>query len=584
VSLTYAALDARADALARRVAARVPAGAVVAVAVPRGLALPVALLGVMKAGCAYLPLDPAETAERVAGILAEADATLLVADDSRAAGILPLLRINDGAEDEAGAPFDRPHEPRGLAYVLATSGSTGRPKAVGVEHAGAAALLRWGAAYLTPEERARVLCTTAATFDVSVFELFGPLAWGGTLLLAADLFELGDLPPDWRPTLVTGVPSAVAEVLRHGPLPPSTRAVDLAGEPLSAALVQRIAEGAPGVRVTDLYGPTEATVYATAARRAPDGPETIGRPLAATRAYLLDEGMEPVPDGMPGELYLGGPGVARGYLGRPALTAARFVPDPFGPVPGTRLFRTGDRARFLADGSLVFLGRVDRQVKLRGRRVEPGEVEHVLAAHPGVEEVRVTVAGGAGGEGRLVAHLVLRPNATLDEVRAHARRRLPPHLVPGALHVHPALPRTPSGKVDVRALGDGDGTARADAPRRAPRTADETRLAALWSELLRADEVGIDDDFFELGGHSLLALRLAARVRDGWGVRLELDDLLEAPTVAALAALLARRAGGAAPLSIPRAVPLAGVEVDRAAGGAVPALSPAGHPGASILP
>jgi syringomycin synthetase protein SyrE len=334
----------------------------------------------------------------------------------------------------------------------------------------------------------------------------------------------------------------VAEAAGEGGLPDLRLAI-VAGERCPADLAARSRGAAPGAELVNEYGPTEATVWSTAWRCAEVAPDTsevpIGRPVANGRAYVLGTALDPVPVGLPGELYVGGAGIARGYLGRAALTAERFLPDPFGPDPGSRMYRTGDLARLLPSGVLEYLGRADDQVKIRGQRVEPGEVEGLLGRHPDVAEAAVVVQEDALGEVRLAAYVVPLPGRMPEEaeLRGFLRERATDAMVPSAVAVLPELPRLSSGKVDRRALRSGTaGTQPARAPYAAPLPGTETRLAAIWAQVLRTERVGRDDDFFEVGGHSLMALELAARIRDAFGVELPLTALFDFPTLAALAA------------------------------------------------
>ncbi|HEX5760111.1 MAG TPA: amino acid adenylation domain-containing protein, partial [Thermoanaerobaculia bacterium] len=544
--LTYGELRERAERLAERLR-RLGVGPEVRVAVAAGRTpeLVVGLLAVLEAGGAYVPLDPAYPVERLAYLLADSGAALLLADGAAgerfAATDLPRLRLDlplEGAEAaEAPAATQRRAAPENLAYLIYTSGSTGRPKAVAIEHRSAVALARWSSAAFSPRELDGVLAATSVGFDLSVFELFVPLCWGGRVILCGSALDLPEVPPAAAVRLVNTVPSAIAELLRAGSLPAGIETVNLAGEPLRRELVRALF--AAGVRrVVNLYGPSEDTTYSTIGeqQREADGEPPIGRPIAGTRARVLDAGMRPVPAGVAGELYLGGAGLARGYLGRPDRTAERFVPSPFAEDgAGARLYRTGDRARWRPDGELVFLGRWDHQVKIRGFRIEPGEIESALATHPEVEQA-VVLALGEEAERRLVAYVAApRP---LD-LRSHLAERLPEHMVPSAFVFLDALPLTPNGKVDRKALaGLAPGAPERAAPQ-PPRTPVEAALAAIWEEVLGLAGVGVHDDFFALGGHSLLAVRVQARVRERLGVDLPLPAVFRAPTVARFARLAA---------------------------------------------
>ena len=547
---TYGGLDRAADRLARALGNRgVVAGDLVGICAERSAALVIALLGVLKAGAGYVPLDPGYPEERLRFMLADAGVALVLAAPSMDA-VLPAgewsrmaldgrwLEPGSGDFGEPGrVPEDRPAgEPGSLAYVIFTSGSTGRPKAVGISHRGAMALLRWAHQEYTPAELGGVLAATSVSFDLSVFELFVPLGLGGTVVLAANALELPTLVHRGRVTLVNTVPSVMAELLRLGGLPDGTRTVNLAGEVLNGPLARKVL--AHGVRLLNLYGPSEDTTYSTGAEVSGDGEPTIGRPVAGSRAEVLDSGLGRVPTGVVGELYLGGPGVARGYLARPGLTARRFVPDALGAEPGARLYRTGDLARWRPDGDLEYLGRIDHQVKVRGFRVDLREIEAALRSHPQVEEAVVALEGAGVDEHRLVAYVVARDAEVPVGLRSWSTRRLPGYMVPSAFVALERIPLTPNGKLDRRALPGAGEAAEDRSERMPPGTDTERTLCALWQELLRRQRIGIEEDFFELGGHSLLAARLVSAVRSELGVEVPLRIVFEKPTILELATWL----------------------------------------------
>jgi amino acid adenylation domain-containing protein len=447
-SLTYGRLEQRVAAVASRLrAAGARPGTIVGVGMPRTVDLPVVLLGVLESGAAYLPLDPAYPADRIGFMLDDSRAGLVVADPALVHAVAgPAEIVIAGPElwqEVAETPTDAPRPaPNDLAYVIYTSGSTGRPKGVGIEHRNAVAFLSWATSFFGPELLRSVLATTSVCFDLSVFELFAPLACGGRVVLLEDATALLDLPADVDATLANSVPSVVRALLEEYELPPSLQAVNLAGEPLPRGLVAALyARGVP--RVYNLYGPSEATTYSTSAlvERDSEAPP-IGRPIANTKAYVLDERLRPAPIGIPGELYLGGAGVARGYLGRPELTAERFLPDPFGP--GGRIYRTGDVVRYLPDGRLSFLGRRDDQLKIRGFRVELGEIEHVLAEHPSITSAAVI----ASGEPPRLAAFVAPGEVDVADALEFVRRRLPHFMVPQRIVAVERIPLSPNGKID----------------------------------------------------------------------------------------------------------------------------------------
>ncbi len=518
------------------------------IAAERSFELIIGLLAILKAGGAYLPLDPSYPRERLAWMIADAHLAALLTQQ-RLLSFLPTnpgpLLLLDGLdepedEDEAAAPPASGVAPDNLAYLIYTSGSTGHPKGVAIRHRSAAAFIGWAQDAFSPAELAGVLAATSLSFDLSIFEIFVPLACGGTVILAGNVLDLPLLAARGEVTLVNTVPSAMAELVRLGQVPRSVRTVNLAGEPLPRLLAEQL--HALGVeRVCNLYGPSEATTYSTWAEipRGEERPPAIGRPIAGTRAYVLDRRLEPVPAGVPGELYLGGIGLARGYLNRPAVTAAAFLPDPWGGGAGERLYRTGDLVRHRPSGDLEFLGRVDHQVKVRGFRIELGEIEAVLALHPGVEEAAVVAREDQPGDRRLAAYVVPRAALEPAALREHLRERLPEFMLPADFVLLPALPRTPNGKLDRKALPAPERPA-GEPGQAAYGTAVEELLAGLWADLLDVERPGPEDNFFARGGHSLLAVRLLARVRDLLGAELPLTAVFEAPTLAGLAARIER--------------------------------------------
>ncbi|THA26460.1 amino acid adenylation domain-containing protein [Streptomyces sp. RKND-216] len=473
-SLTYRELHEQANRLARLLVAR-GAGPerTVGLLLPRSARTVVAMLAVLKSGAAYLPLDPSYPAERLRFMLRDARPCCVVTDTAAGhddalsgAPVLTLDASGTAAElrDASPAPLadaDRraPLLPAHPAYVIYTSGSSGTPKGVVVAHRNAAALVAWGLAEFGPRSLAHTLAATSFSFDVSVAEIFPTLAHGGRVEVVRNLLSLmdGD-PPRWSGGLVCAIPSVLAKLLDGGDLDLSAATLALGGEALPAPLADRVRAALPGTRLMNVYGPTEATVYATAWTDGPD-PDgltpPVGRPLGHVRAYVLDTALQPVEAGRPGELYLAGAGLARGYLHRPGMTAGRFVADPFGPA-GERMYRTGDLVCRREDGRLDFLGRMDGQVKVRGFRIELGEVEAVLGRHADVAEAVCVVRDDAAGEARLVAYAVPAgpSGAAPAALRAWLADRLPAHLVPAYVTVLETLPRTPSGKLDRQALPD----------------------------------------------------------------------------------------------------------------------------------
>ena len=397
------------------------------------------------------------------------------------------------------------------------------------------ALVSWALGQLTSEELSGVVFATSICFDLSVYELFVTLCGGGRVLLVENALAIGTLGTELRPSLINTVPSAMAELLRQGAVPATVMRVNLAGESLTGSLVDAIYDQTGVRHVYDLYGPSEDTTYSTCALRERGGRVTIGRPISNTTAYVLDTCLWPSPVGVPGELYIGGDGLARGYLNRAELTAERFVPDPFSSQPGRRLYKTGDLVRYRSDGNLEYLGRLDHQVKVRGFRIELGEIENALLSYAGVHEVVVLAREDAPGDRRLVAYIGTSESALNSSLlRDHLQNILPSYMIPSAFVVLETLPLTPNGKVDRKALPAPEAnTIEADTYEE-PRTPIEDGLAAIWCEVLKLEQVGVHSNFFELGGHSLLATRVISRVRNTFQVELPLRTLFEAPTVSGM--------------------------------------------------
>ncbi|MEV4342456.1 amino acid adenylation domain-containing protein, partial [Streptomyces sp. NPDC049590] len=543
----YAEVARRANRLARQLVAR-GAGpeTLVALCLPRTADLVPVLWAVLTSGAGYLPVDPGYPAERVRFMLGDARPALVVATRETASALPPdcdPLFLEDCADpavpgtDLTDADRLRPLLPDHPAYVIYTSGSTGRPKGVVVTHRTVAALARWAGERFGADGLAHVVAATSLNFDVSVFELLCPLAAGGTVEVVADLPALADGAGPRRAGLLSGVPSVVSRLIAGGTAPVRADTVVLAGEALPAQTLHELRAALPGCRVANIYGPTEATVYATAwfaGDRLPEQAPPIGTPVALTRAYVLDDALRPQPVGVTGELYLGGGGLARGYLNRPGLTATRFVADPFG-APGERMYRTGDLVRRRADGALEYIGRTDQQVKVRGFRIELGEVEEALRGCAGVAEAAAVAATDGDGHRRLVGYVVPAPGQRTEPeaVRRELGRALPDYMVPSTVVVLDALPLNPNGKLDRGRLPDPGPAVRA-VRHVAPRTPTERTLAAIWAEVLRAERIGVDDNFFELGGDSILSIQVVARARQE-GLPLTSRDVYQHQTVAALA-------------------------------------------------
>jgi amino acid adenylation domain-containing protein len=590
--LTYQELNLRANQLAQYLQKQgIGPEVLVGICVERSLDLIVGLLGILKAGGAYIPLDPTYPQERLAFMLEDSQVSLLlttskIAQNSLyASGKASPNRIDSNEQSPINPEqltvicLDKTWEtinqenpenpisnvnPTNLAYILYTSGSTGFPKGVAIEHRSAVNFINWAQTVFNSEQLAGVLASTSICFDLSVFELFVPLTCGGKVILAENALHLATLKAAPEVTLINTVPSAIAELLRANAIPQNVQTVNLAGEPLSQQLVNQLYQQETIQQVFNLYGPSEATTYSTFTISIPRGGEnekarhspSIGRPIANTQIYILDSHLQPVPIGVPGELHIGGVGLARGYLNRSELTEEKFIPNPFQRSNGIgelfrsyfgakedpssnpeRLYKTGDLARYLPDGTIEFLGRLDNQVKIRGFRIEEGEIEAAIAQHPSVQQTVVTAREDNPGDKRLVAYIVLDPEQALttDELRRFLKQKLPDYMVPSAFVFLNILPLTPNGKIDRRALPAPDSSQpNLEETFVAPRTPTEQQIADIWTQLLKLEQIGIHDNFFALGGHSLLATQVISRLRQGFGIELSLQTLFEAPTVGEL--------------------------------------------------
>ena len=559
-SLTYRELNERANRLARRLESTgVGRETLVGVLVERSLDMLVAVLAVMKARAAYVPLDPAYPTDRLEFMLTDGKIGTLITESASmdrlalAADVRTICLDRDASRvaGESGADGAQGPAPADLAYVIYTSGSTGRPKGVQIPHCALANLLAGFRAIVEPGPGDVLVAVTTLSFDIAGLELFLPLVTGGRVVIAsrevaADPAKLMRLFTDAGATIVQATPATWRMLIEAGWQSAPGLRVLCGGEALPADLAARLL--ATGAQVWNVYGPTETTIWSTAHRvEEARGPVPIGRPIANTRVYVLDRHREPVPTGVPGELYIGGAGVARGYLARPELTAERFLPDRFSADPGSRLYRTGDVVRYRADGAVEFLGRVDHQVKVRGFRIELGEIESVLARHPGVAQAVVVAREDRPGDRYLAAYL--RPAGTaptIAELRAFLKEYLPDYMVPSTFTSLPSLPLTPNGKVDRKRLPEPeDRRAVSQAPFLAPRGRTEDALAAVWREVLRLERVGIDDNFFDLGGHSLLLVQVQAKLRSGLGQDVPIVEMFQYPTIRTMAAHLSRAAAHA---------------------------------------
>ncbi|ODS52928.1 MAG: hypothetical protein ABS36_15865 [Acidobacteria bacterium SCN 69-37] len=559
VETTYATLHRRARAIARTLS-RLDLGParIVGLCLHRSSDMVAAVYGVMMAGAAYLPLDPAFPADRLAYMVQDSTTTVVLSERTLLAHVpdgVTVICLDDSDAvdddiDDAGAIGSPTLDDR--AYVLYTSGSTGRPKGVEIPHRAFLNFLLSMAREPGMRETDRLLAVTTLSFDIAGLEICLPLSVGARVVVASrddavDPARIARLLATQAITVMQATPATWRLLLDDGWEGDSGLTVLCGGEAMPPDLARRLC-AATGA-VWNMYGPTETTIWSTIARVEAGGDEvvSIGRPIANTQVYVLDDRRRPVPIGVPGELFIGGDGVAIGYFQRPELTASRFVPDPFSGKPGARLYRTGDLARFREDGRLECLGRLDGQVKVRGFRIELGEVEAVLARCAGVRQVATVVRSVQGDDAVLAAYVVADDRSAdtgtlIEAVRGHARRHLPPYMVPAYIVTIEALPLTPNGKIDRRALPAPSpvSTATAGAP---PSTSMESRLAAIWAEVLHLPDVPVDGNFFDLGGHSLLLAQVQRRVQETLQQPVTMLDLFQHPTVRSLAARLSRTEG-----------------------------------------
>ncbi|KPA18703.1 plipastatin synthase subunit D [Candidatus Magnetomorum sp. HK-1] len=514
----------------------------VGICVERSIEMIVGILGILKSGGAYVPLDPEYPADRLTFMINDANVKVLLlhkkSTDTFPLNNKQIVKLDQDKniiEEKSIENPDSDTDPSNLAYILYTSGSTGIPKGVAIEHRSPVALVLWAKQIYSEKELAGTLASTSICFDLSVFEMFTPLSSGGTIIIARNALELPNLISANYVTLINTVPSAIQELVKLNAIPTSVTTVNLAGEPLPSILVDKIYDTKTVQKVYDLYGPSEDTTYSTFILREKGGINTIGKPIDNTKTYILDKYLNPLPVGVPGQLHISGHGLARGYHNRPELTKDKFIPNPFDGVPHSRLYKTGDLAKWFPDGNIEFLGRIDNQVKVRGYRIELGEIRSRITAHPEIEDALIMVKETYQNTRELVAYIVTSFVISTGKLRSFLGRSIPQFMIPSYFVLLKKFPLTLSGKIDQKALPDLNEAQDSayDTEYVQPRNETEARLADVWKNLLGRKQIGIHDNYFDLGGDSIKAIQIASRLAQE-GIKLEISTLLLNPTIAEL--------------------------------------------------
>ena len=545
--LTYQQLNQRSNQLAHYLQSLgVKSEVLVGICVERSIEMVVGLLGILKAGGAYVPLDPAYPQERLSYTLADSGVEVLLTQQQLLSSLpshtAQMVCLDTGwraIEQHSQDNLDAGVSSNNLAYVIYTSGSTGQPKGVAIEHQSPVSLCYWAKETFTTSELSGVLAATSICFDLSVFELFVTLCVGGKVIVAQNALDILNLNTAEEITLINTVPSVIAELLRIGGIPAQVQTVNLAGEPLQNQIVEQLYQNQNIEKVYNLYGPSEDTTYSTKAliEKGTTKPPSIGCPISNTQIYILDSHLQPVPIGVSGELYIGGDSLARGYLNRPELTQEKFIQNPFSDSKSERLYKTGDLARYSSDGDITFIGRIDLQVKVRGFRIEPGEIEAVLNTHPQIEQAVVIATEDIPGNKQLVAYIAGH-SVSLDsfDLRDFLRSKLPNYMIPNAFVVLESLPLMPNGKIDRKALPAPE-LQRIERKNSfiKPKTDLEEIISQIWQDILGIDQVSIHDNFFDLGGHSLLLTKLKSQLSEQLNQEISVLELFKFPTISTLA-------------------------------------------------
>ncbi|WP_143569680.1 non-ribosomal peptide synthetase, partial [Tenacibaculum agarivorans] len=543
-TLSYKELDDRSNQLGRYLRDQgVTSDSLVGICIDRSLEMIVGILGTLKSGGAYVPIDPKYPSDRIAYILEDTQASLVVSNTATSSVLDQITGITViTLDEENGAILSQSTSELNyqslssadLAYIIYTSGSTGKPKGVMIEHGNMLNLVQWSIENFKDSLGLGMLCSTSMNFDLSIFEIFTSLCCGSKLELVDNLLSLAE-GESVEVSLINTVPSVLQGLLESGKLPNSVQTINLAGEPLLPSLVDRIYKESSVSSVYDLYGPSEATTYSTFIKRELGGVQTIGRPIANTQIYIVNESTELVPVGVVGELCVGGKGVARGYLNREALTSEKFVDNPF--VAGERIYKTGDLAKWLPDGTIEYVGRGDTQVKVRGYRIELGEIESALSNITSITQCCVLAKEDVTGNKRLIGYVVSEESFEKEAIELIVKESLPEYMVPLIWVELDAMPLTPSGKLDRKALPEPEGSLLSTKEYVAPRNETEEQLVSIWQDILGVEQIGIHDNFFELGGHSLLVVQLISRLQKS-GIHVAVKDIFSNFTIAAISTQL----------------------------------------------